>query len=161
MPSSAAELRLWTGSGWESGRSGNVGQLGSTTVQDGLLAVTPPGEWAVTSVGTTGAVATATRAGATGVSHVARCLTLCLSGTSLNAASGIFTANLIDGTSGSTTYLWRAAMSLGAVAGAFESMFLSGLNLIGTTGRAMTLEFAAAGTANTVESVSLGGFSVD
>ena len=39
-------------------------------------------------------------------------------------------------------------------------MVLAGLNIVGSANTAMTLEFAAAGGANTVESVAMTGYSV-
>jgi len=68
--------------------------------------------------------------------------------------------NVIDGASGGTA-LWSMTVSLQAVAGLDAGIALSGLWLQGTAATAMTVEFAAAGGANTFESVSASGVQVD
>jgi hypothetical protein len=47
---------------------------------------------------------------------------------------------------------------MSAVAGGQDTSQLSGLNIVGTAGNAMTLEFLAAAGANTLESVALTGY---
>lgn len=65
------------------------------------------------------------------------------------------TVNLIDGASGGTAYLWRAVLSLPATAGQSAGITRTDLWIPGGLNTDMTLEFSAAGGANTVESVSL------
>lgn len=66
---------------------------------------------------------------------------------------------LRDGASGSGAILWSSQMALTAVGGqASPPVEISGLNISGTPGNAMTLEFQAAGGANTFETVSFSGF---
>jgi len=69
-------------------------------------------------------------------------------------------ANLIDGASGGATYLWRSTISLPAVAGSQTSIVRGNLWIPGTANTAITLEFSAAGGANTIESVSMEGTTV-
>jgi hypothetical protein len=66
--------------------------------------------------------------------------------------------NLRDGISGVGTILW--SMSIVLAANEQEKLFsISGLSIIGTVNTAMTLEFSAAGVANSVQSVALTGYS--
>ena len=64
--------------------------------------------------------------------------------------------SLIDGAAGGTTYLWRATISLPATAGATSGIARMG-RWIGSANTAMTLEFSAAGGANTIQSVAMEG----
>lgn len=64
---------------------------------------------------------------------------------------------LRDGSSGSGTILWSAAVSIPAVAGSMSGVSISDIWIPGTANTAMTLEFSAAGGANTVETVSMTG----
>lgn len=105
--------------------------------------------------------ATITKAAAgAGTKNVCTWLTVKLvAGASAPTAINV-SVSLIDGASGGTTYLWRATISLPATAGADNGIALSNLWMPGTANTAMTLEFSAAGGANTVESVSMGGTTV-
>jgi len=68
---------------------------------------------------------------------------------------------LIDGASGGTTYLWGPhVISLPATAGAMNGIARDGLYIPGTANTAMTLEFSAAGGANTIEAVSFESIQV-
>ena len=65
---------------------------------------------------------------------------------------------LRDGPSGSGAVLWSSQLSLTAVGGqASPPVEISGLNIPGTPGNSMTLEFLAAGGLNTFETVSFSG----
>lgn len=105
-------------------------------------------------------VATATRAAsATGGAHVADCLTATLvAGTSAPAAVNA-TVVLRDGLTGAGTILWSADFALaGAIADHPAPFALCGLAIPGTANTAMTVEFTAAGGANTFETVGLTGY---
>jgi hypothetical protein len=67
---------------------------------------------------------------------------------------------LRDGASGAGTVLWAGKLSLPATAGASVGVTRSGLWIVGTANTAMTLEFSAAGGANTTEVVSLEGVTL-
>jgi hypothetical protein len=83
-------------------------------------------------------------------------VTLC-AGTAAVGAMVPLTVALIDGVSGGTTYLWRDYINIPAVAGAVVTKILSGKWLVGSQATAMTLEFSAAGGANSFESVAFDG----
>ncbi len=127
----------------------------STTSAVGALFVSGPGNWSITSNPAQNAQATITKAGVAGVAHVCNSISGTLSGT---AASGIVKLYLRDGVSGVGAILWSANMLVPL--GGSEQVSISGLNIIGTPGNAMTLEFSGAGGANTQENVSLTGYDV-
>jgi len=64
---------------------------------------------------------------------------------------------LRDGATGAGAILWAGIMSLPATAGARSEIHRSGLWIEGSTNTQMTLEFSAAGGANTTEAVTLEG----
>lgn len=64
-----------------------------------------------------------------------------------------------DGATGSGTIIWTGVMALPAVAGQSAAPIMhDDLTLVGTLNTAMTVEFIAAGGANTVEAVSIQGY---
>ncbi|MDH5244849.1 MAG: hypothetical protein OEW98_00245 [Betaproteobacteria bacterium] len=99
-------------------------------------------------------------AGAAGVRNVCTGFTVTLAAGTTAPSAAQVTVALIDGASGGGTYLWRSNMSLPAVAGAQTTIVRTGLWLPGTAATAMTLEFSAAGGANTYETVSMEGTTV-
>lgn len=153
-------VEVFNGTTWDRIRTNAAGVLSGTTQPFAILSAAP-GEWSVTSLPAANTQATASRAaGASGVRHVARSITAVLAaGTTAPAAINL-AINLIDGASGGTTFLWRATVSLAGAVGVTEHIEISGLNIVGTAATAMTLEFSAAGGANTFESVTLSGYSV-
>ena len=94
-------------------------------------------------------------AGAAGVRNVCTQITVTLAADTTAPAAVAATVNLIDGASGGTTYLWRARLSLPAVAGATNGIVVVPCWFVGTAATALTLEFAAAGGANTFQTVSM------
>jgi len=64
---------------------------------------------------------------------------------------------LRDGATGVGAVLWADYVALTAVAGAVSKINLSGLRIRGSANTQMTLEFALAGGANTLEVVSMQG----
>ena len=119
------------------------------------------GIWTVHHVPAANTVATITQAAAgAGVRNVCTGLTVMLVAGATAPTAIQVSASLIDGAAGGTTYLWRAVLSCPATAGATTGVALSGLWLPGTANTGMTLEFSAAGGANTVESVSMSGTTV-
>ena len=125
------------------------------------LPVAQPGNWAVTQAPAAATPATATRAAGGGaIRHVCTsiCARIVATGTAPTAAN--VQVNLRDGASGAGAILQSWALALQAVAGDRDAVVLAGLNIVGSANTAMTLEFAAAGGANTVESVAMTGYSV-
>ena len=102
-------------------------------------------------------LATVNRAGAAGVRHVCKEITASLWSTAALAAVLTLQVVVRDGASGAGAILWSATLSLPGAApviGAFDRIALTGLNIIGTAGNQMTVEFSAAGPANSVESIN-------
>lgn len=122
----------------------------------------PADSWSAHHVPDANTAATATQA-APGVSkrNVITWLTVVFAAGSSAPAAVNTSVSAIDGGTGGTTYLWRATISLPATAGATNGIALEDLWLPGSTNTATTLEFLAAGGANTYESVSFGGVVVD
>lgn len=116
--------------------------------------------WAVHHIPAANTQATITQASAGGgIKNVCLGFTVTLASSSTTAPAAIqLTANLIDGSSGGGTYLWRTVISLPAVAGAIASFNIQQAHgFEGSAATAMTIEFSAAGGANTIESVSMYG----
>lgn len=78
-------------------------------------------------------------------------------GATAPAAASTITANLIKGASGGTSYAWQAKMAIPAAAGAMNGISREGY-WVGGANQVMTLEFPAAGGANTELSVSMEGY---
>lgn len=125
-----------------------------------LLYVEGKNNWSVQLAAAVGVQGTVTKAaGGAGVKHVCTgVIASFVAGTAAPAAV-VATVNLRDGATGAGTVLATWYMSLPATAGASSApVVLSGINIPGSANTAMTLEFAAAGGANTFESVTLIGY---
>lgn len=157
------------------GPSGNVADvttLGLKTDPATLLAgedqpnnvmrTAPKDGWALTA-GTVAANTQATvtkAAGAAGFKHVLTSLTAALVGGATAPAAVQLWVYVRDGAAGAGTILWAAPLALPATAGGTaDTIQLSGLWIVGSAATAMTIEFSAAGGANTVEGIS--GTGVD
>lgn len=142
-------------------KSGSAANLAATSSVNAQL-VTGPGGWPVTSSPGANVQASATKAaGAAGVRHVCTGVSINLASGSVAPAASQLTVNLRDGASGLGTILATWTIAIPAAAGAFANIQLGGLNLPGSANTAMTLEFAAAGGANTFESVTLFGYDAN
>jgi len=122
----------------------------------------PSSSWAISHNPLTGNVkATVSKAASSGNIHVAKTAVF-----TFNAAASAPTAVTVeavirDGATGAGTILFDGVMSLTAVAGETSSpLVLPNLYLHGTSNTAMTIEFGAAGGANTLESVTLIGETI-
>lgn len=103
--------------------------------------------------------ATATRAAVTGKSHIVQTIHCTLNAGTVAPTAAQVGVVLRDGATGVGTVLWASQMSLPAVAGqSSPPIEISGLTISGTPGNAMTLEFTAAGGANTFQTVAFTGF---
>lgn len=137
-------------------RTNGAAVLASATQPFAKL-VANPGEWSVFHTPAVNVKATCSRgSGGAGVINVCRSISAALSGLS-TAAESFLTLNLIDGASGGGAILW--AMTLHAIPAGTTGIAIAGLNIPGSANTVMTLEFAAAGGADTVESVALTGYS--
>lgn len=119
-------------------------------------------DWAVTSAPAANTQASASRP-ASSAPVLAECRHVCSSisallrgGTTAPAAVQV-TVNLRDGASGAGTVLASWTLVLAAAVAAQDQIVLQGLEIIGSPNTAMTLEFSAAGGANTFESVTMTG----
>jgi len=103
--------------------------------------------------------ATITHAAVVGKAHVADCVIAAfVAGATAPVAA---TVNVVvrDGAAGSGTIKFQRPLSITAVAGdPGVPMEACGLSIVGTAGNAMTVEFTAAGGANTIESVFIRGY---
>lgn len=121
-----------------------------------------PTAWTKTHAPAANTQATASKAAAgAGIRNVCTGILVTLVAGSTAPAAVQVTVNLRDGATGAGTVLWSAVMSLPATAGGSAApIALSGLWIEGTENTAMTLEFSAAGGANTVEAVAMQGDTV-
>lgn len=129
--------------------------LAGTQPKVGVIAVERSGDWAITHDPAANVQATITRAAIAGSRHVCTSLTATLSGA---ANAGLPTIFLRDGAAGVGAILWSATLTIAL--GLSASITLSNLSIVGTTGNAMTFEFAIASGAGSKENVSLTGYDV-
>lgn len=132
---------------------GNQQATSATMVQQ-------PGNWSVIHVPAVNTQATVTKAAVAGVRHICTGIYASLIANTTAPAAIVVTLSLIDGASGGTSYLWRQSFALQAIAGLMDDVNISGLSLPGSLNTAMTLEFSAAGGANTFETITLTGVDV-
>ena len=120
-----------------------------------------PGYWTVVNTPAANTQATISKAaGGAGVRHVCTGILATLTAGVTAPAAVALTVELRDGATGAGTVIWQGRMSLGAIAGQnAPPIQIAGLSIVGSANTAMTLEFSAAGGANTLESVSLAGYS--
>lgn len=104
--------------------------------------------------------ATATRAASsTGGVHVADCITATFVGGTTAPAAIVGTVVIRDGATGAGTIVWAADIALkGNIAENPAPIAVCGLGIAGTANTAMTVEFTAAGGANSFETVTLTGY---
>lgn len=130
-------------------------------IRDGHQPI-PTNVWSAHHLPAAATQATATQAApGAGKRNVITWLTVVLSSNGSAPTAAASSVSAIDGGTGGTTYLWRAAMSIAATAGLTNGIALSNLWMPGSVNTATTLEFTANAGANTVESVSFGGVIVE
>lgn len=114
--------------------------------------------WAIAHAPAANTAATITRAAVTNQRHIADCVNITFAAGASAPTAIPLTVTLRDGATGAGTVLLAWAVSISAVAGqAMAPIAVCGLNTWGGYGTAMTLEFSAAGGANTIEAVALRG----
>jgi hypothetical protein len=138
---------------FKSATAANLAALSGTNAQ----LVAKPGMWASTATGTAGTQATvAQAAGGTGVKLVLDSVTVSLGAGA--AAQTPITASVIQDAGGSPVTLWAA--TLAAPANGSGVVSASNLNIISTVAnKSLTVQFSGTGTANTIQSVSMSGYS--
>ena len=120
-----------------------------------------PYDWSVVHTPAVNTRATATKAaGGAGLRHICTSLTVVLVADTTAPAAVVLTVELRDGATGAGTIVWQERISLPAVAGVMNGIVVPNLHIRGTANTAMTLEFSAAGGANTFESVTMTGVTV-
>jgi hypothetical protein len=123
--------------------------------QQGYLVRVPPDEWSLNHTPGAAAQATISRAANATLRHYCRSISWTLAcGATAQAVAAIVA--LRDGATGAGTILWSKQVILPANGVWSES--IDNLNIPGTSGNAMTLEFTAAGAAGTFESVAITGY---
>lgn len=124
----------------------------------GETATIPPGEWSQGHAPAAATKATTSKAaGGAGVRHVLRSFEVIVSALAA-AAEAVLTYTVRDGATGTGTILRTGTILVKP--GDMTGLAVSGLNLIGSANTAMTVEFTAAGAANTYESVGMSGYDV-
>jgi len=125
----------------------------------GGLVAEKSSRWTVVSAPAVSNQATASLAAEAAVRHVADCVTFSAGSTTAPALTNL-TINLRDGATGAGTVIASWDVVIPAATGQNVAPFgVCGLNLVGTTNTAMTLEFSALLT-NLLESVTLTGFNL-
>ncbi len=153
----SAFLRAFNGTTYDRVRTNSAATLSATTQPFAALHAAP-GEWSINHTPAANTQATITRAaGAAGVRHVCRSISATLIGLAA-AAEATVLVNLRDGATGAGTILrsWRLLVVGGTASEV--GIEIAGLNILGSAATAMTIEFAAAGGANTFETVALSGY---
>lgn len=139
-----------------------VGTLGNRqdVLSDGMgrLQVVAPPAWAINHQPAANTQATASKAAVAGVRHVLTALYACV-WNSAAATATVLVVQVRDGASGAGAVLWSVRLAVAAATLTVVDLFQTGLALIGTANTALTVEFSAAGGANTNEIVCAAGFS--
>lgn len=136
----------------------SAANLSAATEANALL-VAEPGQWSITSFPATNTVASATKAaGGVGVRHVLQTLSFDLFDPDGATVTSGLRIVVRDGATGVGAILWNGFVSGGPTT-VIDHKQLSGLNIIGSPNTAMTVEFVAAGGANTQEVLTATGYS--
>jgi len=138
------------------GTEQTAGRAGAS-IQDLSRLITPPGEWSVQhQPAVAGNVLVVKAAGATGIRHVAKSITVSVASGATPQAIVVFV--LRDGLTGAGPIIWSCAIA--CVAGTSQTIALVGLNLVGSAATAMTLENSSAISATCQAVATLSGYSV-
>lgn len=135
-----------------------VDSLVSNTYAGGLV-VLQPTTWSLVHTPSAATQATVSQAaGGSGVQFVAQSISFSLSVDGTHAQTAI-QINLRDGATGAGSILWSQTI-VKAATEPITFFHASGLNIVGSSNTAMTLEFSAAPAAGSVESVTLTGYTI-
>lgn len=123
----------------------------------GLRVVRQPDEWAVNHLPAAATKATISKAaGAAGTKHV--CTAISVTTSTVGTAQTVISVALRDGATGAGTVLLAKQIILPV--NTTWNWDLSGLNIVGSDATAMTIEFSAAGVADSVQSVAMAGYDI-
>jgi hypothetical protein len=120
---------------------------------DNAMLVVGPGQWCVNHVPVAATQATATKALSNTAHRVAARISASINAV---AAQGVQILVLRDGATGVGAILWQ--QRVGPVLAGDSKNFTWDVEIVGTTGFAMTLEFTTAPAATNFNSVALNGF---
>lgn len=155
----------YNGSAWDRLRSASLANFATSATLTarnsiGATIIEKGSHWSVIHNPAAGSQATASIAAEASVRHVVDCISF--SGAAIVApALTRLDVNLRDGATGAGTIIWSYTVAVAATTG--QSVLphsICGLNLVGTTNTAMTLEFSAS-LANLIENVSVSGYNVN
>lgn len=147
----------FNGTNWDRNRSASAANVGNTDSL-GAQITADPGEWSENHNAAANTQATVTRAAVAGERHVCKSITATLAADPGAAAgSAVVSVLLRDGAAGAGTVLWSGRLA--APIGESRDITIAGLNIVGSAGTEMTLEFAAAAGADTFEDVSMTGYT--
>jgi len=121
--------------------------------QQGYLVRVPPDMWSVNHTPAAATQATISKAAAATLRHYCTGIAAVISAVAAQAGIQV---NLRDGASGAGTILWSQTIALPV--GGIAIIQISGLNIPGTLGNAMTLETSAAPASTNFASVSMTGY---
>lgn len=164
IDTSAAQA-VFNGIDWDRARSADLTTfIVSTTLTArnsiGAQLTEKGSRWTAISNPAAGSQATASIAAEVDVRHVADCVSFSAAATTAPALTAL-TINLRDGATGAGTVIWTKQVAITVGVGQEVAPFQAcGLNLVGTTNTAMTLEWSAS-LANLIQEVSLSGFNVN
>jgi len=148
---------LFNGTSWDRARNSSAANQ-SAANPNFALQTAEVGNWSQQNSPAANTQATTSRAaGGAGVRHVCTSITACIVSTGAGGGGGVI--NLRDGATGAGTILWSAQLGVPGINNG-DSIVISGLSIVGSANTAMTLEFAAAGGANTTESVAMTGYTI-
>jgi hypothetical protein len=116
--------------------------------------VTDPGEWTLTNAPAAATIATATRAATAGVRHILKSIQASVQAVAAQAAPLLVVVR--DGATGVGTILWQDRLL--APIGFNDDISVAGINIAGTTGNAMTVEFTTAPAATNFATISATGY---
>lgn len=145
----------WNGTAYDRVRTASATNNTATTSL-GIQQVTPASTWSVINTQAGAVQATASKAAGGGtVRHVATSVTVCRGDTAVAAPALV---HLRDGASGAGTIIrsWVIGVS---TTNESKCENVPGINMTGTANTAMTIEFAAAGSATSTSTVTLTGYS--
>ena len=155
---------LWDTANWSRAKGTAVATMPTAVTLTsrnaiGAALVERSSRWSVVSAPAVSNQATASIAAEGSVRHVADCITFSAGSTTAPALTSL-QVNLRDGATGAGTVIWSYQITVANATGQNVAPYSAcGLNLVGTTNTALTLEYSALLT-NLLESVSLSGFNV-
>lgn len=153
---------LFDGTNFDRARSASLANFDPTpgNFPLGVTMTSASPEWALTHAPAVATKATISRAALANNKHVCRSVSATFCCAPADTAT-IATLNLRDGATGAGPILrsWTLAI-FNTTQGGIAQVDIAGLNIVGTTNTAMTLEFAAAPGAASFQSVGISGITV-